>query len=279
MLVPILSEAIMKKLPMFQVDAFTDTVFKGNPAAVVLLEDEWLPEEQMQKIAFENNLSETAFIKSLEDEGRFAIRWFTPLLEVPLCGHATLASSFVLFSIHKDLERIVFETMQVGELIISRGESGGIVMDFPNRKPTEIIDLVPEALLKGLRSTPTKVLRNQQAYFVVYDDEHKVREESPDLSELIKLSPFCVTVTAISSTSEYDFVSRFFAADHGVPEDPVTGSVHAGLAPYWAEVLGKERLAAYQASARGGQLVCTVKGDRVLIEGQAVLFFGGFVYI
>ena len=269
----------MKKLPMFQVDAFTDTLFQGNPAAVVLLEGEWLPEEQMQKIAFENNLSETAFIKLLEDEGRFAIRWFTPVLEVPLCGHATLASSFVLFSIHKELECITFETMQVGELIISRGESGGIVMNFPNHKPTEIIDPVPEALLKGLSSAPQKVLRNQQAYFVVYDDEQKVREETPDLSELIKLSPFCVTVTAKSNTAEYDFVSRFFAADHGVPEDPVTGSVHAGLAPYWAEVLGNNCLAAYQASARGGKLLCTVKGDHVLIEGQAVLFFGGFVYI
>lgn len=270
---------MMKKLPMFQVDAFTDTLFQGNPAAVVLLEDEWLPEEQMQNIAFENNLSETAFIKLLDEDGHFAIRWFTPVVEVPLCGHATLASSFVLFSIHKELECIVFETVHSGALIISRGENGGIIMDFPNRKPTEIIDPIPEALLKGLRFTPQKVLRNQQAYFVVYDDEQKVLEESPDLSELIKLSPFCVTVTAKSNGVPYDFVSRFFAADHGVPEDPVTGSIHAGLAPYWAEILNKNSLTAYQASARGGKLSCRIADDRILIEGQAVLFFGGFVYI
>lgn len=268
----------MNKFPMFHVDAFTDTLYKGNPAAVVLLEDEWLPEWQMQKIAFENNLSETAFVKSLDDEGHFGIRWFTPTVEVPLCGHATLASAFVLFSIHKDLNQIIFDTMQVGQLIVVRGDDGCFVMDFPNRMPKETIDTIPEALLKGLNFAPQKVLRNEQAYFVIYDDEQKVRESDPDLKQLIKLIPYCVIVTAPSNYADYDFVSRFFAPDHGIAEDPVTGSAHAGLAPYWAEVLGKSKLSAYQASARGGKLFCEVKTERVFIAGNAVLFSGGFVY-
>lgn len=269
----------MEKLPMFQVDAFTDTLYQGNPAAVVLLEDDWLPEWQMQKIAFENNLSETAFIKLLSEEGHFGIRWFTPVLEVPLCGHATLASAYVLFSIHKNLNQITLDTMQVGQLTVVRGDDGRFVMDFPNRMPKEIIDPIPEALLKGLNFVPQKVLRNDQAYFVIYDDEQTVRKIEPDLHELTKLTPYCLAVTAHSSTPEYDFVSRFFAPDHGVAEDPVTGSAHAGLAPYWAEVLGKDKLSAYQASARGGKLFCEVKAERVLIAGNAVLFSGGFVYV
>lgn len=269
----------MEKLPMFQVDAFTDTLYQGNPAAVVLLEEDWLPEWQMQKIAFENNLSETAFIKSLEDEGHFGIRWFTPAVEVLLCGHATLASAFVLFSIHKDLNQITFDTMQVGQLSVKREGDGRFVMDFPNRMPKETIDPIPEALLKGLSFAPQKILRNEQAYFVIYDDEQKVRESDPNLEQLIKLSPYCVIVTAPSNTADYDFVSRFFAPDHGIAEDPVTGSAHAGLAPYWAEVLGKSKLSAYQASARGGKLFCEVKAERVFIAGNAVLFSGGFVYV
>lgn len=269
----------MEKLPMFQVDAFTDTLYQGNPAAVVLLEEDWLPEWQMQKIAFENNLSETAFIKSLEDEGHFCIRWFTPTVEVPLCGHATLASAFVLFSIHKNLNKITFDTMQVGPLWVVKGDEGRFVMDFPNRMPKEIIDPIPDALLAGLSFAPQKVLRNVQAYFVIYDDERKVRELSYSPEHLIKLDPISVVVTAKSSQPEYDFVSRYIATNHGVGEDPVTGSAHAGLAPYWAEVLGKNKLSAYQASARGGKLFCEVKAERVLIEGNAVLFSGGFVYV
>lgn len=268
----------MKKLPMFQVDAFTDSLYQGNPAAVVIIEEEWLSEEQMQKIAFENNLSETAFVKALDEIGHYLIRWFTPTTEVPLCGHATLASAFILFKIHNKLSEILFDTLHAGQLKITRGEQDHLMMDFPNRAPTETIDQIPADLIKGLSIAPQAVLKSVQAYFVIYDSEDKVRNVIPDPSHLIHLNPMSIVVTA-RSTSPYDFVSRYFATNHGVGEDPVTGSIHAGLAPYWASVLGKDKLSAYQASQRGGKLTCEIRGDRVIIQGQAVLFLGGFVYI
>lgn len=269
----------MKKFPMFHVDAFTDTLFQGNPAAVVLLQHEWLPEWQMQKIAFENNLSETAFVKQLEEKGHYMIRWFTPVNEVPLCGHATLASSFVLLNANQNLTRITFDTLQVGRLTVEKGNNGRLAMNFPNRQPTEVIEQAPEALLKGLSIAPQKLLRSIQAYFVIYDDEQKVKEVTYLPEQLIKLAPISVVVTAQGDSPEYDIISRYIATNHGVVEDPVTGSIHAGLAPYWANQLGKNKLVAYQASVRGGTLYCEVKGDRIIIEGHAVLFSNGFVYV
>ena len=263
------------KLKMFHVDALTDTLFQGNPEAVVPL-TEWLSEFQMQQIAAENNLAETAFIKQVAGN-KYHIRWFTPTIEVPFCGHATLASAFVLFKENDSLTEVVFTTEQVGELIIYKGDNGFIQMDFPNRKPTEVIDNPPQELLAGLSIKPQRVVRNVQAYFAIYENEQQVRDVVVNSEQLAQLDPYCVTVTAPGQ--EYDFVSRFFATNHGVDEDPVTGSIHTGLAPYWAEQLNKTRLSAYQASARGGKLLCEVKGDRVVIEGKAVLYLEGLFYL
>ena len=265
----------MMKLKMFQVDAFTDALFQGNPAAVVPLA-EWLSEFQMQQIAAENNLAETAFIKQVTGN-KYHIRWFTPTIEVPFCGHATLASAFVLFRENESLNEIVFTTEQVGQLIIYKGENDLIQMDFPNRKPTEVIDNPPQELLAGLSIKPQQVVRNEQAYFAIYESEQQVRDVVANGEQLCKLDPYSVTVTALGK--EYDFVSRFFATNHGIDEDPVTGSIHTGLAPYWAEQLNKTQLSAYQASARGGKLLCKIKGDRVIIEGKGVLYLEGYIYL
>lgn len=265
----------MLTLKMYQVDAFTDELFKGNPAAVVLLDD-WLSAEQMQQVAAENNLSETAFIKQVA-QNNYQIRWFTPTTEVPFCGHATLASAFTLFYLHTEFREVVFTTEQVGELLISKGDDGLLSMDFPNRMPSELVDPIPQALLDGLKVAPSKVLRNQQAYFVIYDNEQAVISIKPDNSQLTKLGDYGVAVTAPSNN--YDFISRFFAPNHGIDEDPVTGSIHTGLAPYWAKQLNKTKLTAYQASARGGKLFCEVQAERVMVKGQAVLYSEGVIYL
>lgn len=265
----------MNKLKIFQVDAFTDCLFKGNPAAVVVLDD-WLTPLQMQQIAAENNLSETAFIKQLK-QNNYQIRWFTPTTEVPFCGHATLGSAFILFYLHSELTEVVFNTEQVGQLVITKGDKGLLTMDFPKRMPTELLEPIPQALLDGLTVAPKKVLRNQQAYFAIYDDEQVITAIQPDSQQLKKLGDYGVAVTAPSS--DYDFVSRFFAPNHGIDEDPVTGSIHTGLAPYWTEQLNKTMLTAYQASARGGKLFCQVQDERVIVQGQAVLYLEGVIYL
>lgn len=261
-------------LDIFTLDTFTKERFKGNSAAVIPLED-WLEAELMQKIATQNNLSETAFIKKLT-ANTYEIRWFSPLTEIDFCGHATLASSSVIFNHFSCQGEIEFVTLKVGSLFVSQHSDGKIEMSFPNQCP-EPVKQVPQALLDGLSFKPVHVLKNQQAYFAVMTSEEQVRDVSYQ-SELLKLlAPFDVVVT--SKADEYDFISRYFWPANGGDEDPVTGSIHAGLAPYWAEQLSKSDLIAYQASKRGGVLFCTVLSQRVLVSGFAVLYMQGKIHL
>jgi PhzF family phenazine biosynthesis protein len=260
------------KLRMFQVDAFTAERFRGNPAAVIPLQA-WLSDELMQAIAAENNLSETAFFVR-EADGAFHIRWFSPLTEIDFCGHATLASAFVLLEAGLAQAPLVFRASAVGDLTVQRRADGLLEMSFPNRAPEPVAE-PPAALLQGLGCEPEAVLRSQQAWFAVYRDEQQIRALSPDLDALRGLAPLDVVVTAPGR--EQDFVSRYFWPANGGDEDPVTGSIHAGLAPYWAGQLGRNELVALQASARTGILHCRVEADRVMVAGQAVLFLDGTI--
>jgi len=258
------------KLNLYQVDAFTHQVFKGNPAAVCSL-TEWLPDHVMQSIAAENNLAETAFFVAT-DTG-FHIRWFTPTVEVDLCGHATLASAHVLFE-HLNFrnEKVIFSSRS-GDLIVKKIASG-YQMDFPNQTPfpCDKFNLAEQTF--GRR--PVKCLCNQD-YVIVFDDETFVREFEPDFGKLKEWDLRGVTITAKSD--EYDFVSRFFAPNYGIDEDPVTGSSFTQLAPYWAEKLDKNQLKAKQVSNRGGEVLCEVKGNRVLLSGDCVTYLMGEIHI
>lgn len=262
------------KLKIYQIDAFTDKVFTGNYAAVILLK-EWISTKLMQNIATENNLSETAFIKNTIDNS-YEIRWFSPINEIDFCGHATLASAFVLFEENNTLNEIEFIAKAVGSLKVTQEKDNYIKMVFPNRKPKEISS-VPDELVKGLSITPTEVLLSQQAYFAIYENEEDTYKVKPNLEELKKLAPYDVVVTA--KGSEYDFISRYFWPANGGKEDPVTGSIHTGLAPYWAEKLNKNDLKAFQASKRGGLLLCTVSPKNVVIRGKAVKYLEGYIEI
>lgn len=258
------------------VDAFTDSVFKGNSAAVVVLEN-WLSDELMQHIAMENNLSETAFVVP-SDEGVFQIRWFSPITEIDFCGHATLAAAFVLFRQLADKTKLVFSASAVGNLTVKKLPDGVMQMDFPNRKPEKVLT-IPVQLTDGLSIPPIKVYKNNQAYFVVYASQNDVLSVVYDSEILKALKPYDVVVTALSDSQDYDFVSRYFWPANGSDEDPVTGSIHTGLAPFWQQELGKSKLVAYQASQRGGILHCEVKADRVLISGTAVLYLEGKITV
>lgn len=258
------------------IDAFTDTLFKGNSAAVIIT-DQWLNDSLMQSIAVENNLSETAFLVPC-DTHTYAIRWFSPLMEIDFCGHATLASAYVLFNKNPNIPSITFRADAVGDLWVVKTPTGKIQMDFPNRQPQKVTD-VPTALIAGLSIAPCEVYRNNQAYIVIYESEHDVLNVTRDNDMLKQLAPHDVAVTAQSSSTPYNFVSRYFWPASGGNEDPVTGSIHTGLAPLWAERLNKNELVAYQASARGGVLYCTVTGDRVLISGTAVPYLKGHISI
>ncbi len=261
------------------IDAFTDTVFKGNSAAVVIT-DNWLTDDLMQSIAFENNLSETAFMV-LDDDGIYHIRWFSPFTEIAFCGHATLASAFVLFNKNPTLTAIKFSAKAVGVLTIVQTDDGKIQMDFPNTKP-EKVDNIPDSLLAGLSIAPVEVYKNTQAYFVIYNAESDVLTVARDNEQLKQLAPLDVVVTCQAMSADYknyDFISRYFWPANGGDEDPVTGSAHTGLAPLWAERLGKNHLVAYQASKRGGILDCVVAGDRIMISGHAVQYMTGFIMI
>ncbi|MBV2128737.1 PhzF family phenazine biosynthesis protein [Arsukibacterium indicum] len=266
------------ELAIYVVDAFTKQQFKGNSAAVVPL-SEWLQPEVMQSIAAENNLSETAFICPLS-ANQYEIRWFSPLTEIDFCGHATLAASFVIFQYLGGEGEIEFSTREVGSLFVKQHSDGRIEMSFPNQCP-ELVEQVPEALLAGLSVTPIQVLKNRQAYFAIVASEQEVRNLSYRSEQLKQLAPYDVVVSAKASatTTRYDFISRYFWPANGGDEDPVTGSVHAGLAPYWAKQLAKDELMAYQASARGGILYCRLSNDRVLVSGFAVLYLKGTVFI
>lgn len=261
------------KLRIYQIDAFANQVFGGNYAAVVPLSS-WLPDEKMRQIASENNLSETAFFVARDDV--FEIRWFSPITEIDFCGHATLASAFVIFDLEPKRTEIVFETVKVGTLTIKRGKEGLLEMDFPNQVP-EAVTEIPDALLEGLSIHPVHVLKNRQAFFAVYDSENDVRNVVPNLEQIKKLGPHDVVVTAPGK--EVDFVSRYFWPANGGTEDPVTGSIHTGLAPYWAARLGNETLHAYQASHRGGHLYLELRGDRVIVSGHAVKYMEGVIHV
>ena len=254
------------ELNLYQIDAFTDTPFRGNPAAVIPLET-WLPDNTMQSIAEENNLSETAFFVP-KDEG-FHLRWFTPKTEVDLCGHATLAAAYVLFDIlGHNKERIEFESKSGILTVLKKDDL--LVMDLPAQTPVPCN--VPYEIVKAFDRTPIECLRSED-YIVVFETESDILSIKPDIAYLQKLDLRGVIITAKSR--QYDFVSRFFAPKHGIDEDPVTGSAHTQLIPYWARKLDKTKMKAKQVSHRGGELVCELQNDRVLISGKAVKFLEG----
>lgn len=258
------------QLTIYQVDAFAGRVFQGNPAAVCPLED-WLDDEVMQAIAMENNLSETAFF--VPTDAGYHIRWFTPLAEVDLCGHATLASAFVVFNYtDPSLAEVTFASRS-GPLTVSRA-GDLLAMDFPSQLPAPCA--VPPRLIEGLGVEPAEVLASAD-YFAVYPREEDIPALQPDMAALKKLGLRGVIATAPGE--EADFVSRFFAPSYGIDEDPVTGSAHCALTPYWSARLGKTKLHALQLSRRGGELFCEDRGDRVTISGRAVLYLEGHIHI
>lgn len=255
-------------LKIYQVDAFAEKVFEGNPAAIVPLES-WLDDNLMQQIAAENNLSETAyFVKT--DTG-YHVRWFTPDYEIDLCGHATLASAYVIKNfLEPHVAEIVFSTQKAGELKAST-KDGVYTLDFPSRMPQACN--VPEQLLPSLGiSNVVEVLRSRD-YFVVLPNEEAVRNVEPNYERMKELDAVGVIVTA--KGHEADAVSRCFYPGAGIPEDPVTGSAHCNIVPYWAEKLGKNKLLCHQLSPRGGKLHCELTGDRVLMSGKCVLYLRG----
>jgi PhzF family phenazine biosynthesis protein len=254
------------ELPLYQVDAFASEPFRGNPAAVMPL-DAWLPDATLQAIAAENNLSETAFL--VRNGPDYDLRWFTPELEIDLCGHATLASGFVVLAELEPLrESVTFHTRS-GPLAVTR-DGPRLAMDFPARPPEPCA--TPEGLARGLGRAPERTLRSRDL-LAVFATEEDVLALRPDMALLAALDALGVIVTAPGRGA--DFVSRFFAPRAGVPEDPVTGSAHCTLVPYWSERLGKKRLHAFQVSRRGGELFCENRGERVGIAGHAVLVLEG----
>lgn len=262
----------MKTIKMFQVDAFTNHVFGGNPAAVCLLE-EFLPDDILQNIAAENNLAETAFIVPQGDDYR--IRWFTPLTEVDLCGHATLASACVLLTYYRQEDnQLVFHSQIKGVLTVSK-DNDRYVLDFPVDQPQPVA--WPEDLIKAMKIRPESVMKGDSDYLFVYSSQKQVELVEPDFRRLAKAQARGIIITA--KGEEVDFVSRFFAPQVGIDEDPVTGSAHTTLTPYWSELLSKKKMEALQVSNRGGQLWCEMAGDRVMISGQAKVFMAGEIYI
>lgn len=257
---------------MYQVDAFTSRVFAGNPAAVCILE-KWLDDGLMQHIANENNLSETAFAVPVNK--RYEIRWFTPEVEVDLCGHATLATGHVLFN-HLDFpsDRVEFFSPHSGNLSVEKkGEL--LTLDFPADTLEEMV--VPEIIVTALQKPPLKAFKGKSDFMFIYASQSEIESLQPDFGLLAQVGGRGVIVTAMGN--EVNFVSRFFAPQTGINEDPVTGSAHTSLTPYWASVLGKNKLTARQLSARGGELICELLGERVLISGEAVSYMEGEINI
>jgi len=258
-----------QQIPVYQVDAFASRVFAGNPAAICPLE-QWLPDEQMQAIAAENNLSETAFF--VRNGETYDLRWFTPKVEIDLCGHATLASAFIILTQLAPGDSVRFQTKS-GMLAVSR-EGELFTLDFPARPPSEC--KVDPGLVAALGGKPELIL-GARDYLAVYGSEDEVRRLEPNMEALKKIDRFAVIVTAPGK--DVDFVSRFFAPAKGVPEDPVTGSAHCTMIPYWSKRLGKTKLHAHQVSPRGGELWCEDRGERVRMSGKAVRFLEGRIYL
>ena len=256
------------KLLIYQIDAFTDKLFSGNPAAVIPL-DAWIDDKLMQQIAEENNLAETVFFVPKSDG--FHIRWFTPELEIDLCGHATLAAAFVLFEMLGYQKDTINFYSQSGLLKVAR-DGAYIAMDFPSWKPERLTDY-PEELIKGLGITGHLGVYKNRDYIIELETEKDIIAVSPDFNLLNKIDVIGIIVTAPGINC--DFVSRFFAPNCGVPEDPVTGSAHSQLIPFWSEKLNKHKLHALQLSKRGGALWCEQKGDRVIMKGKGVFYMKG----
>lgn len=259
-------------LQIFQADAFTNQLFRGNPAAVVPLK-EWLSIEKMQKIAAENNLAETAFFVPKGDE--YSLRWFTPELEIDLCGHATLATAHILFTeFGHPTDTIHFQTQTAGPLTVTRTD-GRYTLNFPSRVPLPAV--APDGLIPAMGGNPPIEILKARDYVLVYETEQEILNLTPDFAAMAALDTMGVIVTARGSKS--DFVSRFFIPVAGVNEDPVTGSAHCSLIPYWAEKLNKTKLHAIQVSKRTGELWCELKGDRALMTGEAVTYLKGEIFI
>jgi len=263
------------RIPLFHVDAFTEQPFRGNPAAVCFL-DSWLDEGRLLKVAAENNLSATAFLV-FGDRG-YELRWFSPRCEVKLCGHATLATAHILLNLqHPQLDSVTFETRFRGTVTVRR-DGQFLTVDFPARFP-KVCATDPTGLTGalGLQSQSADILEANDTYILVVDAPETVRAVRPNFELLESFHPFVIAITA--HETEVDFVSRYFAPSYGIPEDPVTGSAHCALAPYWAKRLGKTTLHARQLSERGGELWCEVAGDRVLLKGKAVVTLEGSLLI
>ncbi len=256
-------------LPIYQVDAFSSSLFGGNPAAVCPL-NQWISTDLMQKIAAENNLSETAFLVPEGDQ--YGIRWFTPAVEVALCGHATLASAFVLFNYyHQDRDHLVFQSKS-GPLEVSK-EGVEITLDFPADPPQA--STAPEGLQEALGVNTESIFKGKTDYLVLLENQSTLMQLTPDFKQLASVKARGVIVTAPGD--EYDFVSRFFGPASGVDEDPVTGSAHCTLTPFWQQRLHKNTMKAFQCSKRGGEVKCTLNNQRVLLTGQARLYLKGTI--
>ncbi len=255
------------KIPYYQIDAFTtEHPFSGNPAGVCLL-DKWLPNEVLQNIAFENNLSDTAFI--VEKTDVFELRWFTPTQEMDLCGHATLAPAFLLLNVLKPtLDTVIFSSAS-GQVIAQRKEDL-IEINFPSRMPHKCS--APEGLIESIGLEPVSVYKSRD-YLLLYEHEEQITSLAPNMNALAAVD--CFAVIASAKGQNCDFVSRFFAPSGGVPEDPVTGSAHSTLIPFWANRLQKNTLHALQLSPRGGELFCTNMDERVLMSGRCTIYFEG----
>ena len=268
---------VSMRTPIFQLDAFTTRRFAGNPAAVMVL-DRFLDDAVLQAIAVENNLAETAFL--VRDGDDYGLRWFTPAVEVPLCGHATLASAAVVMERLEPGRRSVVFHSASGSLTVKR-TGAGYSMDFPAR-PSESI-VTPHGFAEALGAIPIEVFVNTFNYMAVLENAQAVRALAPDMPAIARMDRPGVIVTARGDIAldagGHDFISRYFAPAKGVPEDPVTGAAHCMLAPYWAKRLGKTTFRAWQASKRGGEVVCRLSGDRVELEGSCVFYLEGSVEI
>lgn len=260
------------KIPFFHVDAFSSKAFGGNPAAVCVLTS-WLDNDLLQKIAAENNLSETAFLVPTSP-GNYDLKWFSPTIKIDLCGHATLASAFILFKFYDPSKTVLKFQTASGELSVEKSEDL-LSMNFPARPPVEAKP--PEILTEALGAEATFVLESRDL-LAVFEDENVIQNMTPDFDKIKKIkSHFAVIVSAPGERS--DFVSRFFAPNAGINEDPVTGSAHCTLIPYWAKRLNKNKLHAFQLSGRKGEIFCEHSGDRVRISGHSTLFAKGEIYI
>ena len=259
------------RLELFQVDSFTNKIFEGNPAGVIF--SEFLPNEVMQKIALENNLSETAFV--YEEGNDYRIKWFSPLMEIDLCGHATLAAAHIYFTeINRDADSITFISSKNGSLEVTR-KNNYLYLNFPVDQYAPIS--IDDDLINMIGETPIEAFKGRDDIMCIFEDESIIYNIEPNKS-LLKLLPVRGLIVSAKS-SDYDFVSRCFFPITGVDEDPVTGSAHTTLTPYWSKQLGKNSLLAKQVSSRGGELKCVLEGDRVIIGGEAVTYLNGFITI